>query len=147
MKTDFVVVSARALQATQARGPLENTTLPAGAIQAILYLADIDALNGPLQCTNAQGTVRSVAGPAGTLVLIDGRRAKCSWASAKKGKRQALEMVLLPRHRRLARSVIWPGMNNWPVDPFNFSIEGFVRHPSDQPVVQLAQSGDKWWQT
>jgi hypothetical protein len=151
MQSDYVVVSVKALKFSADSSPdrdLEAPHLdatPAGAIRAVVYLNDVSSANGPLTCTTAQGTIRGVTGPPGTLIVFDGQRVRHQWIRPRAGEREALDMVLIPRDHRLSRGVIWPGMNNWPVDPYKFSTRDFACYPT-APLVRLAQPGDKWWQ-
>jgi len=114
---------------------------PAGALRAVLYLNDVASHNGPLQCTSTVGTIRGVTGPAGTLVVFDGQRVSHHWIRPNKGAREVLDMVLIPRHRSLARGVIWPGMNNAgrPVQVFHPRL----RLLSNEPILRLPEDGDK----
>jgi hypothetical protein len=152
MRSDYLVASVKALRFEAGSAPeqdlerlhVDNT--PAGALRAVVYLNDVEPQNGPLECTKAPGTIQAVSGPAGTLIVFDGQRVSHRWIRPQDGAREALDIVLIPRERRMSRCVIWPGMNNWPVDPYRFSTRDFTCYP-DGPLVRRAEPGDKWWQT
>ncbi|MDP7036220.1 MAG: hypothetical protein QF752_17200 [Planctomycetota bacterium] len=44
--------------------------------------------------------------------------------------RQAVDFVNDPLIPGRKRKLVWAGMNSWPLDPFDFSTEGLLVHPS-----------------
>ena len=149
--SDYAVLSARPLRfgaqpATAERlsgaESLHTDGCPVGVLRAVLYLSD--AAEG-LEF-QAGEELTAAAGPAGTLVVFDGNRLPHRWSPGRGKDVDVIDLVLAPRHCRLDRCVIWPGMNRWPVDPFNFSMEGFKSHPAGLPFRFIEDSAP-WWRT
>jgi hypothetical protein len=70
-----------------------------------------------------------VLGPAGTLFVFDANRIKHRARPPVTRAREALDFVIGPRLPGAPRRVLWCGMNNWPVDPFTFSLDGALGYP------------------
>ena len=108
---------------------------PPGVLRCVVYLTDVDGESGGFEYRLGDET-RRVSGAAGTAVLFDGKRVEHRWVRPGAAY-EVLDMTLTPRHKVLSRCVVAPGMNNWPVDPYNFSVEGFALYPDEGHPVRL----------
>lgn len=102
---------------------------PPGIYRMLIYLSDVDTNSGPFRYQLINNSIEEVHGCAGTTILFDANKllhaAKPPW----KNERTALDICIGPRHQQSDRFVIAPGMNNWPCDPFHFSINHMVVSP------------------
>jgi hypothetical protein len=126
---------------------LHTDAYPPGVLRCVLHLTDVDGPTGALEFVDSSGREGALSGQAGTLVILDATRVKHCWQPVGKGERAVLEMALVPCHRLLERCVIWAGMNTWPVDPYNFSMTGFVDHPTAGSHFRFIENSAPWWLT
>jgi hypothetical protein len=45
-------------------------------------------------------------------------------------ERRVIDLVLAPRLPEQPFRVLWPGLNNWPGDPFQYSVNGMRASPA-----------------
>jgi hypothetical protein len=111
---------------------------PPHVLRAIIYLVDVDKDNGPFEYVVADGRNQLVTGPRGTLFIFDANRLWHRGSPPRARYRQSIDFMILPRMKSQPRRVIWAGVNNWPGDPFNFSIHGMrTSPPSAEPVLRV----------
>lgn len=151
MRCDYAALSVRPFRAephpeSKAAGPeqLHRDAAPAGVLRCLVYLSDVDEGSGPFQYRSASDQLKDMPGPAGTVLLFDGNAFEHRWKPPSKTFRDILDISLVPRHPRLGACVVWPGMNSWPVDPYNFSTTDFVCYPEGSHV-KLAEDSSAWW--
>jgi hypothetical protein len=102
---------------------------PPGIYRMLIYLSDVDTESGPFCYHLSNGLIQEVHGDFGTVILFDANKL---WHSAKppqSRERTALDFCIGPRHEQSDQFVIAPGMNNWPCDPFLFSVHDMVVSP------------------
>ncbi|MDP7034961.1 MAG: hypothetical protein QF752_10765 [Planctomycetota bacterium] len=117
----------------QGAGPqaMHHDGCPPGVIRAIVYLTDVDDESGPFEYMLTDGGgARAVTGPAGTVFVFDANRLLHRARPPMTRERQAVDFVIAPLIPGRKRELVWAGMNNWPVDPFDFSTEGLLVYPS-----------------
>jgi hypothetical protein len=102
---------------------------PPHVIRAILYLVDVDETNGPFEYVNKEGVIEKLTGPKGTFFIFDANRLLHRANPPREKFRQSIDFVILPRMKSQKRSVLWAGINNWPNDPFNFTVNGMLSYP------------------
>jgi len=141
LNADFAAVSVRPLrfEVDAPAGSFHTDNCPSGMLRCALHLTD----GGGFEYMDADGQAKSIEARAGRLVAFDGNRLQHRWLPDS----QILEMSLVARHKRLERCAIWAGMNSWPVDPFNFSTQGFVDYPAGRSHFGLIEDGAAWWLT
>jgi hypothetical protein len=103
---------------------------PLGIIRGIVYLTDVDSQSGPFEFRGEDGIPRMVMGPAGTMIIFDANRLEHRGSPPRKTIRKALDLVIAPRLPNDEFVVIDAGMNNWPYDPFQFSLHGMKSSPA-----------------
>jgi lysophospholipase L1-like esterase len=103
---------------------------PPHVLRAIIYLVDVDEENGPFEYIAEDGTTQHVLGPRGTMFIFDATRLPLRAPPPPGWHRQWVDFVILPRMKSQPRRLLWAGMNNWPGDPFLFSINGMRASPS-----------------
>jgi hypothetical protein len=135
---DFTVVSAqfRRYGPADAQPDFAAEEAPPGVVRAAVYLSDVDDGSVALEYVDAAGASHRLAGAAGTMLVFDPRRVRTRWTAAGTPA-EVLWLALMPRHKAVSRFVMWSGLNNWPVDPFNFSVEGFRLYPEDAEAARL----------
>jgi len=102
---------------------------PPGVFRAVIYLTDVDADAGPFEYLDADKKRRSVTGPAGTLLVFDANRLLHRGSPPKRTERKVLDVVIAPRADGQPFTVLWTGLNNWPGDPFQYSVSGMKASP------------------
>jgi hypothetical protein len=102
---------------------------PPHVLRAIIYLVDVDEENGPFEYISADGSSRRVLGPKGTMFVFDANRLKHRAVPPRARERRSIDFVILPRMKSQSRRVLWSGTNNWPGDPFHFSVNGMLASP------------------
>ncbi|MGA9602225.1 MAG: hypothetical protein WBS22_18600 [Methylocystis sp.] len=108
---------------------------PPHVLRAIIYLVDVDKDNGPFEYVAADGTNHLVTGPRGTLFIFDANRLWHRGSPPRARYRQSIDFMILPRMKSQPRRVLWAGVNNWPGDPFHFSINGMRTSPASAEAV------------
>ena len=104
---------------------------PPGIYRMLIYLSEVDSNTGPFRYHLPNGLIHEVLGDFGTLIIFDANKL---WHSAKPPhtrERIALDFCIGPRHEQSEQFVIAPGMNNWPCDPFLFSVNDMVVSPAN----------------
>ncbi|HLG68805.1 MAG TPA: hypothetical protein VK009_00115 [Chloroflexota bacterium] len=140
LQADYAIISARPLSYRGAIGAtLESDGCPQGVLHCALVLKNGTAL----EYAPVEGAATKLPLQAGQVVVFDGNRLRYRWLAGS----EIVDMVLLARHKRLERCVIWPGMNLWPVDPFNFSMRDFVGYSPSGSFFRLIEDGAPWWLT
>jgi len=149
---DVHILNCRLLQSLphedQGIGPqsYHHDGCPPGLYRALIYLTDVDEDSGAFEYQDNEGKPVKVTGPAGTLLFFDANRLLHRGSPPRKGKRQVIDLCVTVRPERMAPRVMWSGMNNWPKDPFNYSVrnmrawpplktERVVVHPLPQRMV------------
>lgn len=102
---------------------------PPGVIRALIYLVDVDSENGPFEYTDSDGASRLATGPKGTLLLFDANRLLHRGSPPRGRSRTVIDFCVAARPVGLPRRVMWAGMNNWPMDPYQMQVEGMIAHP------------------
>ena len=102
---------------------------PPGVFRAVIYLTDVDADAGPFEYLDADKKRRSVTGPAGALLVFDANRLRHRGSPPKRTERKVLDIVIAPRADGQPFTVLWTGLNNWPGDPFQYSVSGMKASP------------------
>ena len=102
---------------------------PPHVLRSIIYLVDVDEENGPFEYVDDSGTRHHVLGARGTLFIFDGNRLLHRATPPRARERRSIDFVILPRLPSQPRRVMWAGINNWPGDPFHFSINGMRASP------------------
>lgn len=116
----------------QAQGPqcFHRDNLPPGAVRALIYLTDVDQASGPFEYQDPEsGDPHCVLGPAGTLLIFDADAVTHRGSPPTEHTREVIDLVLLPAIVEIEQQVIWPGMNHWPVDPYHYSLKGYLSYP------------------
>jgi hypothetical protein len=145
---DFAAASARFFRYEPHAGEgaacesFHRDDFPPGVIRCCMYLTDVEGESTAFEYLDFAGQPQRITGLAGTVIIFDGARLEHRWASSPSRGLEVLDLALIPRHKTLPRCVIWSGMNNWPVDPFNFSMDGFVAYPDDFGTEQLSVALD-----
>lgn len=102
---------------------------PPHVLRAIIYLVDVDEENGPFEYLAADGSARRILGPRGTTFIFDANRLRHRATPPRIRERRSVDFVILPRMKSQERRLLWAGLNNWPGDPFNFSVNGMRASP------------------
>ena len=108
---------------------------PPHVIRAIIYLVDVDMENGPFEYIAADGSTKYVTGPRGTIFIFDANRLLHRGSPPRNRHRQSIDFVILPRMKSQPRRLLWAGINNWPGDPFHFSINGMMASPPCNELI------------
>jgi lysophospholipase L1-like esterase len=108
---------------------------PPHVLRAIIYLVDVDVDNGAFEYVGADGTNQLVVGPRGTTFIFDANRLLHRASPPRARNRQSVDFVILPRMKSQPRRVLWAGNNNWPGDPFHFSINGMRTSPTSGETI------------
>ena len=95
---------------------------PAGVIRGVLYLTDVDQDTGPFQYKDEDGTVHTVLGKAGDLLVFDAMRLMHRALPPTRHVRMAIDLIFMPRLPEEEFYVIVAGVNHWPADPFFYSL-------------------------
>lgn len=112
---------------------------PPGFMRAILYLSDVDEESGAFEYLDSSGQSHLVTGPAGTFFIFDANAIEHRGSPPRSGERKVLDFVILPQIEGVPSYVCWPGMNHWPVDPFQFSIRDYVTYPPFEANILTPQ--------
>lgn len=132
---DIHIVNCRSLQSLphegQGVGPqsFHHDGCPPGLYRALIYLTDVDEDTGAFEYQDADGKPVKAVGPAGTLLFFDANRLLHRGSPPRKGKRQVIDLCVAVRSERMPPRVLWAGMNNWPKDPFNYSVRSMRAWP------------------
>jgi hypothetical protein len=102
---------------------------PPHVLRALLYLVDVDEDNGPFEYLASDQSTHRILGPRGTFFVFNANLVGHRATPPRKALRQAMDFVVVPRTTTQPRCVLWPGWNNWPVDPFCFSINKMRSSP------------------
>jgi hypothetical protein len=102
---------------------------PPGVIRALIYLIDVDIDNGPFEYIDENKKHHFATGPTGTLLVFDANRRLHRGSPPRMKPRKAIDFCVAPRPATFPRRVMWAGMNNWPVDPYQFAVDGMVAYP------------------
>jgi hypothetical protein len=102
---------------------------PPHVLRALLYLVDVDDENGPFEYLGPAGTPERVTGFKGTFVIFDANRLEHRAVPPRGWLRESIDFVILPRTKSQPRTVLWAGLNNWPSDPFHFSVNNMRASP------------------
>jgi hypothetical protein len=102
---------------------------PVGIIRGILYLTDVSADCGPFEYQDAAGETHAATGAAGTLLFFDANRLLHRGSPPRGAARKVLDLTFSPRVAGQPMTVICAGMNNWPYDPFQFTLRGMKTSP------------------
>lgn len=102
---------------------------PPGVFRALVYLTDVDADSGPFEYIDENKELRSVTGSAGTFLMFDANRLLHRGSPPKHKVRKVIDIVIAPRLADQPFRVLWSGMNNWPGDPFQYSVNGMKAGP------------------
>lgn len=94
---------------------------PSGVIRGVLYLTDVNEFAGPFQYKDGDGE-HSVLGEAGSLLIFDANRLSHRGSPPTKFTRAAIDFVFMPRLPGQPFRLVVAGMNNWPADPFCYSV-------------------------
>jgi hypothetical protein len=108
---------------------------PPHVLRAIIYLVDVDKDNGPFEYVATDGTNQLVVGPRGTMFIFDANRLLHRASPPRARYRQSVDFVILPRMKSQPRRMLWAGNNNWPGDPFHFSINGMRTSPASAETI------------
>ena len=105
----------------------QNLTIPEGVRCAVLHLAGaaqylFEAKTQPPQ------PIGVFEGAPGLLLVFDSRRVQYR-VQAPTGPVDLLEIALCPCLIGQPFRVVWAGWNDWPADPFHFSVEGMLAEP------------------
>jgi len=97
--------------------------------RALIYLVDVDEQNGPFEYVGERGKKRLATGPAGTLLIFDANRLLHRGNPPRSRQRKVIDFCVAPRPLGFPRRVLWAGMNNWPMDPYQYPVEGMRAYP------------------
>jgi hypothetical protein len=78
------------------------------------------------------------------MLFFDANRLLHRGSPPRKGKRQVIDLCVTVRPERMPPRVMWAGMNNWPKDPFNYSVRNMRAWPplkSDRIVMHPLPEG------
>lgn len=132
---DVHIINCRPLQSIphegQGVGPqsYHHDGCPPGLYRALIYLTDVDEDTGAFEYQDANGKPVKAIGPAGTMLFFDANRLLHRGSPPRKGKRQVIDLCVTVRPERMPPRVMWAGMNNWPKDPFNYSVRNMRAWP------------------
>ncbi|GEM_PF-6987878 len=102
---------------------------PPGLIRGLIYLVDVDEGTGPFEYLDENRVSHLVAGSAGTLLIFDANRLIHRGSPPRAKPRKAIDFCILPRPAAMPRRVMWAGMNNWPLDPFQYPVDRMQAYP------------------
>lgn len=131
----FTLFNARPVRSTphqeQGSGPqgFHRDGCPPGVIRALLYLTDVDEGSGPFEFVVGEGESRIVTGPAGTFFVFEANQLLHRARPPLARERMVVDFVIAPLVPGRTPEVLFAGMNNWPVDPFEFSRGGLLSFP------------------
>jgi hypothetical protein len=132
---DVYFVNCRPLQsiahAAEGSGPqkFHRDGCPPGLYRALIYLTDVNENTGAFEYQDGQGNSVKVTGKAGTLVFFDANKLLHRGSPPREGYRRVIDLCVQVRPERMTRRVMWAGMNNWPKDPFNYSVRDMRAWP------------------
>ena len=135
IKSDFTIYNARPiyskLHTSNASGPQDwhFDNCPPGLVRAILYLSDVDKESGCFEYKDKNEIIQSVEGDSGLFFLFNANKILHRGKPPISKERKALDFVIGPRIPNTDPLLINGGMNNWPVNPWFFSINGFQTYP------------------
>jgi len=102
---------------------------PPGVIRALIYLVDVDSENGPFEYVDSAGTNHFATGPKGSLLVFDANRLLHRGSPPRGRLRRVIDFCVAPLPAGMPRRVMWAGMNNWPMDPYQVQVEKMLAHP------------------
>lgn len=105
---------------------------PPGVIRALIYLVDVDIDNGPFEHLDSGGNSHLAVGKKGTLLIFDANRLLHRGSPPRQRFRKVIDFCVAPLPAGSSRRVMWAGMNNWPMDPFQVQVEGMLAYPEFQ---------------
>jgi hypothetical protein len=124
---EFTVVSFRPLRVPM----LSDSAIPASTLpspprtrRAVLHLAG----EGSFEIRHGEESTQRIEARPGTLVVYDPERVQC-WFRPRGAALEVVEMMLIPRMAGHPFRVVWAGLNDWPADPFQYSVSGMSAFP------------------
>ncbi len=127
----FTLLNSRPVMSTPhadaGAGPqgLHRDGCPPGVIRALLYLTDVDDESGPFEYIEGDA-LKAVTGPAGTFFVFEANQLVHRARPPAARERKVIDFVIAPLVPGNVPEVLFAGMNNWPVDPFEFSRGGLL---------------------
>lgn len=90
-----------------------------GALKIIIYLCDVDELNGPFSVKNNNNIVKFVTGKKGTTIFFDPNRCMHAGSNTQKKERLAISYLLYPSIRKKF-SILneKPFLSDFTINPF-----------------------------
>lgn len=137
---DFTVFNCRPVKSLphddMGEGPqaFHGDSCPMGIYRLIIYLNDVNQENGPFEYYKTDQTIEQVHACKGTGFLFDANRLIHRANPPRVSVRKALDLVLAPLIPGQSPQVLWSGMNNWPVNPFNYSVSNMKSFPENVKV-------------
>jgi len=120
-----------------------NDGCPDGLLRGILYMTDVDERSGAFQYKNKNDEIVSVNGPRGTLAIFDANRVLHRGSPPLDRHREALDLTFSPRMNGEPIMAFASGTSIFPSDPFMFSINTTIGHPSTAITVNRYQAALK----
>jgi hypothetical protein len=105
----------------------QNLAIPVGVRCAVLHLAGAAQYIFETK-TQPPQPIGVLNGEPGLLLVFDPRRVQYR-VEAQTGLVDLVEIALCPRLAGQPFRVVWAGWNDWPADPFHFSVEGMLAEP------------------
>ena len=134
----FSVLSALPLRiASDHDAPVLAT--PPGVLLGLLFTDTIAEEDGVVSVDSDAG-VAHVGAACGKGLLVYRPDAVSSVRIRPRRPLDLIQLTLVPRNEALLSSVLWAGINLWPVDPFEFSVDGFRMYPDHRPYVVHRQT-------
>ncbi|MCE7997268.1 MAG: hypothetical protein HEP70_00265 [Rhodobiaceae bacterium] len=102
---------------------------PPGVLRALVYLTDVDESSGPFEFLTDAGENIHAVGPTGTLLIFDPNKLEHRGRPPEKRERRVVDMCIAARPKGFPRRVAWAGMNAWPLDPYQYAVDGMTAVP------------------
>jgi hypothetical protein len=102
---------------------------PPGMLRGLIYLTDVDEISGPFEYLDEAGAPQKACAPKGTLLVFDANRMRHRGSPPTGKKREVVDLVIAPLPAQRKAGVIWCGQNNWPYDPYHFSLQDALVYP------------------
>ncbi len=104
---------------------------PAGVYRLIVYLTDVDcAEDGAFQYQSVEDdSLITMTGKAGTVLFFDANKILHQGHPPRTQKRRVLDFVVTPALADAPHLMLSAGMNNWPADPYHFTLKGIRSYP------------------
>jgi hypothetical protein len=123
---EFTVINFRPFEIDDGASVLVSSLpTPRGCRRALMFLGGAGSIQ-LIDNSGATAVERSVR--AGSIVVYDPGRVNCR-ARAEGDAARFAEIMLIPRYPFQPFRVVAAGLNDWPADPFQYSVGGLTAYP------------------